>query len=151
MTKALSPSFAAEIIAKSLPDAVTGLADGALWVKSGSVLEVARLLKDSPELDLNFLSSVTGIDWYPTHFEVVYHLVSLTNNHGLVLKTKTADRANPVVPSVVSVWCGANLQEREVYDLMGISFAGHPNLKRVLLWDEFEGHPLRKDFVPGSR
>lgn len=150
MTKALSPSFAAGIVGSSIPNALPKVIEDTLWVERNSLLEVARLLRGAPEFDLDFLSSVTGVDWHPTHFELVYHLVSLTHNHSLVLKTRTSDRANPVVPSLVSVWCGANLQEREVYDLMGIGFSGHPNLKRVLLWDEFVGHPLRKDFVPGS-
>ena len=86
------------------------------------------------------------MDYYD-YFEVVYQLTSMKHNHSLVLKTRCYDRINPVVPSVVRLWRGADFQEREVYDLMGISFEGHPNLKRIALWQGFEGHPLRKDYL----
>jgi NADH:ubiquinone oxidoreductase subunit C len=81
------------------------------------------------------------------YFEVVYHLISLEHNHSLVLKTRCYDRDKPVVPSVVNLWRSADFQEREVYDLMGIIFDGHPNLKRLLLWEGFVGHPLRRDYL----
>ncbi len=80
-------------------------------------------------------------------FELIYHLLSMRRNHRVVLKTLWTGRGDPSMPSVTSVWRGADLQEREVWDLMGIRFEGHPNLKRVLLWEGFEGHPLRKDFL----
>ncbi len=68
-------------------------------------------------------------------------------NHSAILKTRCHTRDEPKVPSVVEVWRGADLQEREVWDLMGVHFEGHPNMKRILLWEEFPGHPLRKDFL----
>ena len=77
--------------------------------------------------------------------EVVYHLASLSHNHQLVLRV-WADHEEPEAPSVASVWRGAHLQEREAYDLLGIRFSGHPNLRRILLYEEFQGHPLRKDY-----
>ena len=93
------------------------------------------------------LSSVTSVDRI-SHFEVVYHLTSLQKNESLVIKINCGEgRIDPKVKSVISVWRGAELQEREIYDLMGIMFEGHPNMKRLLLWENFEGHPLRKDFV----
>ena len=89
---------------------------------------------------------VTSVDW-PQYFEVVYYLFGVAQpKEALVLKVRLADKANPVVPSLISVWPGADLQEREVYDMMGIRFDGHPNLRRILLWDGFEGWPLRKDY-----
>jgi hypothetical protein len=80
------------------------------------------------------------------HFDVVYVVSSLAKNHMLVFEAR-ASHDDPVVPTVNNVWMGANLQEREIYDLMGIVFSGHPNMKRIFLWDGFPGHPLRKDFL----
>ena len=87
----------------------------------------------------------TAVDYY-SYFEVIYRLESVGHNHSIVLKTRCYDRDNPTTPSLSGLWQGATLQEREVYDLMGIKFEGHPNLKRMFLWDGFEGHPLRKDW-----
>ena len=84
---------------------------------------------------------------YIEYFELVYHLLSMRKNHSAVIKTRVFDREAPSVPSVIDVWRGADLQEREIWDLMGVSFDGHPNMKRVLLWEGFEGHPLRKDYL----
>jgi NADH-quinone oxidoreductase subunit C len=95
---------------------------------------------------MDYLNNLTAVDRLD-YFEVVYHLSSLTHNHSLVLKTKCFGRDNPSVPSVVGLWRGADFQEREVYDLMGIAFSGHPNLKRILLWEGYPGHPLRRDYL----
>jgi len=119
--------------------------EGAFLVGGEHLPEVATYLRDRPDLPWDCLSSVTGVD-YPNYFEVVYHLYSVEKQVGpLVLKVRT-EKEDPVVPSLVSVWPGANFQEREVYDLMGIRFSGHPNLKRILLWEGYRGHPLRKDY-----
>ncbi|GAI86326.1 unnamed protein product, partial [marine sediment metagenome] len=117
-----------------------------LAIKSDSLLAVAAFLKDTPDLDFDYLNYITAIDYYD-HFEVVYQLISLEHNHSLVVRTRCYRRDNPVLPSVVSLWRGADLQEREIYDLMGIRFEGHPNMKRIALWEGFEGHPLRKDYL----
>lgn len=92
----------------------------------------------------NYLANLTAVD-YRDHFELVYHIYSIPDNRKLAVKADV-DHEQPIAPSAVSIWPTADWQEREVFDLMGISFAGHPNLKRVLLPEEFEGHPLRKDF-----
>lgn len=150
MTKQLSGPEVAQQIGEKFPDAITGSDETAVFVRSEALLEVARFIKES--LDLNYLNSITAVD-YIDYFELVYHLTSLENNHSIILKTKCHERENPKVPSVVSLWQGADFQEREIYDLMGISFEGHPNMKRIFLWDGFQGHPLRKDFpldVPGG-
>jgi len=109
------------------------------------LLSVATFLKDTPGLDFNYLAAITAVDYYD-YFEVVYQLTSLEHNHSLVVKARCYERDNPTLPSMVSLWRGADLQEREIYDLMGISFDGHPNLKRLFLWQGFKGHPLRKDY-----
>ena len=120
--------------------------DPAILVQADDLVELARHLRDDEEYD--YCSSITGVD-YPDRFEVVYHLYSTKKEGGPVTLKVTADREDPKVPSVVSIWPGANWQEREVWDLMGIRFEGHPNLTRVLMWEGFKGHPLRKDF-PGT-
>ncbi len=131
----------------ALPGAVEAWTPEAVRVRLDRLVEVARFLKTTPGLEFDYLVSVTAVDYYPYFFELVYHLVSMPHHHSLVLKTRTPDRERVVVPSLVGVWRSAELQELEIYDLMGIVFAGHPELRRIFLWDEFRGHPLRKDYV----
>jgi len=145
MTVSLAGWKVAKQITEHLPDTVSEASDEAVLVKSESLLEVAEYLKSSPELNFDYLTHITAVDYY-NHFELVYQLTSLRHNHSLVLKTRCYDRDKPAVPSVVSLWRGADFQEREIYDLMGIRFEGHPNLKPIVLWEGFEGHPLRKDY-----
>jgi len=150
MTKALSGSDTAKKIGEKFPDAVTGSDETSVIVRSKDVLEVARFLQES--LNLDYLNFIAGTD-YTDYLEVVYLLTSIKDNHSIVLKTRCEDRNHPTVPSVFSLWQGADFQEREIYDLLGIYFEGHPNMKRLFLWAGFEGHPLRKDFkleVPGG-
>lgn len=117
--------------------------DPAISVKADDLFEVASHLKEKQGYD--YLSAVTGVD-YPDRFEVIYHLYSMKEGPGPLILKVSASKEELEVPSLVSLWPGANFQEREVYDLMGIRFAGHPDLKRILLWEGYEGHPLRKDF-----
>jgi NADH-quinone oxidoreductase subunit C len=119
-------------------------ANGAL-VKPGSLLAVMKFLKTADGLEFDYINYVTAVDYY-NYFEVVYQLTSLKHNRSVVVKTRCYDRENPVLPSVYEIWQGADFQEREVYDLYGIKFEGHPNLKRILLWEGFDGYPLRKDW-----
>jgi len=146
MTVALSGKEIAAKLEEQFPGSIIESSQNNLVVKSESLLEVATFLKTTPGLDFDYLTSITAVDYYD-YFEVVYHLTSIKHNHSLVVKTRCYGRDNPVVPSVVSLWRGADLQEREIYDLMGISFNGHPNLKRIFLWEGFQGHPLRKDYL----
>ena len=146
MTVALSGKEIASQIEEKFPESIVESTPDYLVVESDALLAVAAFLKNTPGLDFNYLNYVTAIDYYD-HFEVVYMLSSLEHNHSLVMKTRCYDRQHPVLPSVVSLWQGADFQEREIYDLMGISFEGHPNMKRIFLWEGFEGHPLRKDFM----
>ena len=150
MTEPLSSSKVAQQIGEQLPDAVTGSDESAVFVRSESLLDVARFLKQ--DLDFDYLISITAVDFLD-HFDVIYHLRSIENNYSVVLRTRCDNSGSPHVPSVVSLWKGADFQEREIYDLMGITFEGHPNMKRIVLWEGYEGHPLRKDFhldVPGG-
>jgi len=145
VTKALQGTELGTKIGEKLPSAVVEADEGAVVVSGDSVLEVARFLRDTPGLDFDYLVAITAVD-YLDYFEVIYNLCSLEHNHSTVLKARLYDREDPLLPSLTPIWRGADLQEREVYDLMGIKFSGHPNLKRVLLWQGFQGYPLRKDF-----
>ena len=148
MTTQLRGEAVGQRLQATFPDAVTSWDDDVVRVKPDSIVEICQFLKDTPDLDMDFLSSITGVD-YVESFEVVYHLISLTHNHSVGLKTTLYGRDDVELPSVMGVWKGADLQEREVWDLMGIGFRGHPNMKRILTWEGFPGHPLRKDHLGG--
>ncbi len=132
-------------------DAIGALAgtgnDAAATVEPARIAEVCRFLRDEPALLFDCLSNLSGVD-YPKlgHIQVVYHLYSYRLGHWIVLKVN-ALRDDPVVPTVSDVWSAANWQEREVYDLLGVTFTGHPDLRRILMPEDWPGHPLRKDFV----
>jgi NADH-quinone oxidoreductase subunit C len=115
-------------------------------VKRERIVEVARFLKSEPGLEMDFLEDLTAIDWPKRNvIEVVYHLLSYTHRHAIVLKVET-DRAAPSVPTVEGVWKTTNWFEREIFDLFGVEFPGHPDLRRIMLPDDWVGHPLRKDY-----
>jgi NADH-quinone oxidoreductase subunit D/NADH-quinone oxidoreductase subunit C/D len=117
--------------------------DGYL-VPADKLIDFAVRIRD--DLGYDYLSSVTGVDYLPEEkMEVVYHAYQTSGGPALVFKVQV-ERSNPVVPSLVSVYPGADFQEREAWDLLGIRFTDHPNLQRILLWEGFEGHPLRKDW-----
>lgn len=141
-------------------------AQHSLLVGNDDLLRVATFLRD--QLAFDFLSNVTGVDWPDAKkadasavpdgegsaaeggfLEAVYHLYSTSKRVGpLVLRARTADRGeNAKIPSIVSVFRSAEFQEREIFDLFGIHFTGHPDLRRILMWDEFVDHPMRKDYV----
>ena len=146
MTVALNGEEIARKVTEAFPDSVAAADKAAVIVTNQSLYQVAEFLKNTPGLDFDYLNDLTAVD-YLDYLEVVYHLTSLKHNHSLVLKARCYEREAPVVPSVVKLWRAADFQEREVYDLMGISFEGHPNLKRLLLWEGFVGHPLRRDYL----
>ena len=139
-----------------------------------SLVSVATWLRDTPGMEFDFLSNATGVDWPDPKkaaavapaaegepdesaapredgfLEVVYHLFSTSRRVGpLVLRCRTANRSDAVdVPSLTPVFRSAEFQEREIFDLFGVKFAKHPDLRRILMWDEFTDHPMRKDYVP---
>jgi len=122
-----------------------------------ALLDVLHFCRDDDRLACAMLSDLTAVDYlkFPgredgPRFEVVYHLYSLTHNHRLRLKV-SVDEDDAVVPTVVSLWPIANWLEREVWDMFGIRFEGHPDLRRLLLYEEFAGHPLRKDYPINRR
>lgn len=134
-----------------VPGSVDRYVDDACYLKPETLVETMTALRDDPETDLVYLTNLCGVDFWD-HFEVVYHLNSFVRNLFATYKCETWDHDNPSVPSVTPVWHGAWMQEDEAYDLLGIKFPGHPNLYRILLWDGFPGHPLRKDWLsmPGG-
>ena len=146
MTIALSGKEIAGQLEEKYPGSIVESGQDYLVVKGDSLLAVLTFLKEIPELAFDYLNFVTAVDYYD-YFEVVYQLSSLEHNHSLVVKTRCYDRENPVLPSVVGLWHGADFQEREIYDLLGIKFDGHPNMKRIFLWEGFQGYPLRKDYL----
>ncbi len=146
MTIALSGKEVAAKLEQQFPTSIIESSEDSFLVKSESLFDIISFLKTTPELEFNYLSCITAVD-YLDYFEVVYFLTSMERNHSLVVKTRCYGRENLVVPSIVSLYEAANPQEREIYDLMGISFEGHPNMKRIFLWEGFQGHPLRKDYL----
>jgi len=123
----------------------TASPDGFLIVSPDNLLAAARCLHNPKGLDYEYLDMITAVD-YPDFFELVYRIQSLKKNEVVTIKT-LLKKENPAVPSLTALWPGANYQEREVYDLFGITFTGHPNLTRMMLWEGFQGYPLRKDYV----
>lgn len=150
MTKVLAGHDIAHRIEQKYSGAVDDAVPEFAMIKPERLLEVCAYLRDEPELDFKYLASVTGVDRLES-FEVVYHISSFQHNHRTVIKTSTAERESPKLPSVTSIWAGAHLQERETYDLMGILFDGHEDMRRIFLWEGFAGWPLRKDYlnIPG--
>lgn len=149
MTIALSGEQVAARLNAQFPGSIISSSPGSLEVKPENLLAVAGFLKSSPEFEFDYLACLTAVD-YQDYFEVIYQLASIKHNHSLVLRSRCYDRDNASLPSVVSVWRGADLQEREISDLFGITFEGHPNPKPLLLWEGFRGYPLRKDYVAWS-
>ena len=129
-------------------DAYEGVGgDDCAFVKLERILDVCRFLKDDPAMAMNLSPYITAVDYLgeEPRFEVVYNLYSTTQNHRARLRVKVPED-DPVVPSVTSVWRGADWFERYCFDLYGIRFSDHPDLRRLLMYDEFVGHPLRKDY-----
>jgi NADH-quinone oxidoreductase subunit C len=122
-------------------------------VDRSALREACALLREDAACPFNFLSDVTCVDWYPAEprFEVVYHLLSIPKKERVRLKVRL-NSSSPNVDSLCSIWPGANYFEREIFDLFGVRFAGHPYLRRIMMPEDWEGHPLRKDYpVEGYR
>jgi len=146
MTLAVAGSDLAKRIAAEHPGSVVSATNVDVSVTLASAHDVLGFLKDTEGLDFQFLNAVSAVD-YIEYFELIYHLTSLRRNASCVVKTRLNGREELVADTVTDLWKGAELQEREIWDLMGIHFEGHANMKRVLLWEGFPGHPLRKDFI----
>ncbi len=149
-----SPALRA--VLREFPDAVLAThaehGDATALVDAGSVVPIMRLLRDDAALQFEMLTDLCAADYLgaPLRFEVVYHLYSVTHNHRVRIKAQVPE--DPCqIDSIVEVWPAANWMEREVWDLYGVRFRNHPDLRRILLYEEFEGFPLRKDYPKEKR
>jgi NADH-quinone oxidoreductase subunit C len=151
VTLTLPGTQVAERIREAAPAAVRDATFDYVVLEPSTAFDAMRIIRDDAQLDGKFLVQMCSVDMI-TRIDVVYHFASLAQNHIFEVKVP-ADHEQPEVPSISPLWTGANLQEREIYDLMGVKFPGHPELTRLFLWDAFPGHPLRKDFMsmPGGR
>ncbi len=152
------------LIIQNFPKVVWEDATQSYVVPSTDLFELVHFLKTNPELQLDYASNVAGVDWLaakvkvknpdgteseverPGYLEVVYHFYSMARKHGPVSIRCRTNRDNPMVPSITPLFRSAEFQEREIYDLYGIRFSGHPDLRRILMWDEFQDHPMRRDY-----
>jgi NADH-quinone oxidoreductase subunit C len=141
-------------IEKKLPKAIFDWhnqhGDRTLIVNGSHILEISRILKE--DLGYDYLVDITCVDYLPRkpRFEIVYHYMNMATKAGLRVKIQS-DELHPEVASLTPLWLTANWLERETYDLYGVRFTGHPNLKRILLYEGFEGYPLRKDYPKQKR
>ena len=127
--------------------------DQTITVQKNALIKLFKFLRDDPALDFKFLMDLTAVDYLnrkDIRFEVVYHFYSLKHNHRLRVKVPVSED-DCTIDSVSSLWKTANWYEREVWDLYGIKFNGHPDMRRILLYEEFKGHPLRKDYPINKR
>jgi NADH-quinone oxidoreductase subunit C len=146
----------ATLIKTNFPDAIIGSGvfrnELTITIKKEFITDIAKFIKENHELDFNFLSDLCGVDRVEMDgvFEVVYHLYSIYKNHRLRLKVSIPSN-EPHISTVTGVWKTANWHEREAYDMFGIKFDNHPDLRKILMPDDFEGHPLRKSYPIDGR
>ena len=145
-------SAAVELLQAKFPNEVVEVVEfrgeTTIVVKPEKLVDICTALRDDPQTSFRYLSMIAGLDFLPDspRFAVVYNLYSHRYHNRLTLKTFLSDDAAPLVDSVVPVWSTANWHEREVYDMMGIRFKGHPDLRRILMPHDWVGHPQRKDY-----
>ena len=143
---------AADLLKKQFPSEIVEVeeyrGDTTVVVKPGRISDICTFLRDDPTVSFKYLSMIAGLDYSPAspRFAVAYNLYSHKNHDRLTLKAYLESDAAPAIDSVTKVWSTADWHEREAYDLMGIKFKGHPNLKRILLPADWKGHPLRKEY-----
>ncbi|RME64525.1 MAG: NADH-quinone oxidoreductase subunit C [Nitrospirae bacterium] len=148
----MEPLEIASLLKEKFPEEVREIKEFrgqvSVTVKRDRILEIMRFLKETPELDFDLLKDLCGVDYLgkkDVRFEVVYTLYSLKHKHMIRIKAEVPE-SDCEIDSVVPIWRGADWHEREAYDLFGIAFRGHPDLRRILLPENWEGHPLRKDY-----
>jgi NADH-quinone oxidoreductase subunit C len=141
-----------EVHAAALEATHAQLGDATAVVAAARLVDVMRFLRDDPACQFDMLTDLTAVDYLgeEPRFEMVYHLYSVPKNQRLRVKARVGERA-PEIATLCALWPSANWMEREVWDLYGIRFTGHPDLRRILLYEQFEGHPLRKDYPKEKR
>lgn len=153
-----------ELITQNFPKVVWEEATKTFVVPHEILLDVVNFLRTNPEFQMDYVSNVAGVDWLDKkekvkgadgvekevekkgYLEVVYHFYSMRKKGGQIGLRCRTDRQNPMVPSLTPLFRGAEFQEREIYDLYGVRFTGHPDLRRILMWDEYVDYPMRKDY-----
>jgi len=146
-----SPDQLQSAIERALPGVSVIVEGASLRVAPQDLLRICEWLKGAAGCQIDYVANLTAVDYPPERIDMVYHLCSMTKKHGPVTLKVTLPRANPVVSSLTPLYRGAEFQEREVYDLFGVRFEAHPDLRRILMWEGFEGHPMRKDYVPENQ
>ncbi len=141
---------------EEIKQSVTALFPGVTYDETGEFLNIlisstdlrplVLALRNNNEFSFDYLFCLTSVDW-KTHLTMVYHLLSKTHRHNIVVKAKISDTINPEIETVCDIWQTANFHEREVYDLFGVKFLHHPDLRRILLDEDWDGYPLRKNYV----
>ena len=145
-------SAAVDLLQEKFPDEVVEVVEfrgeTTIVVQPGKIVEICRTLRDDHNTGFKYLSMIAGLDFLPQspRFGLVYNLYSHKHHHRITLKTMLANDAAPAIDSVTKVWSTANWHEREAYDMMGIRFNGHPDLRRILMPGDWVGHPQRKDY-----
>jgi NADH-quinone oxidoreductase subunit C len=136
-----------EKFSKDILDYSISFGDETLLIKKERIFKIAKFLKETPELEYSLLLDITCVDYLgqEPRFELIYHVYSFRLNHRLRIKVKISEET-PVIESLTPLWKNANWLEREVFDMFGIKFKNHPDLRRILMYEEFEGYPLRKDY-----
>lgn len=136
----------------AIKDSHCDYGDETIFIDANHIPEVFNFLKANPACPFNLLLDICGVDYQgqDPRFEVVYHLYSVPSKARLRVRVKVPE-SNLQVPSVIQIWEAADWFEREAFDMFGLDFKGHPNLKRLLMWEEFKGHPLRKDYPLNKR
>ncbi len=141
-----------EVLADAVLETHAKLGDATAQIDASRIVDVARLLRDDPDLEFEMLTDLTCVDYIEQEprFEVVYHFYSVAKNRRVRIKARVAADACQI-DSLIDLYPSANWMEREVWDMYGVRFEGHPDLRRLLLYEEFEGHPLRKDYPKERR
>ena len=152
LIKGLEPTDIAEKIKEKFPEEVVEVTDFraqvSVIVKKDRIIDICRYLHDDPRLNFDHLHDLCGVDYHgkkEPRFEVVYNLYSIKYRHKIRVRAQVPEN-DPNIRTVTSIWAGANWHERECFDMFGIIFKGHPDLRRILLPEDWEGHPLRKDY-----
>ncbi|MBI5142372.1 MAG: NADH-quinone oxidoreductase subunit C [Nitrospirae bacterium] len=147
----MGPLQIAERIKEQFPDDVLGYTEFrdqvTVSVKRDNIVGICRYLHDDAEMGFDYPASLCGVDYMPREprFEVVYNLYSIKHRHRIVLKADVPE-SDPNIDTVTGIWTGVNWHERETFDMYGINFNGHPDMRRILMPEDWEGHPLRKDY-----
>lgn len=146
MTAVISAADVTVKLTGELSNSVIESKDNIILVKTDILPAFLGFLKNTAGLEFDYLADLTAVDYWD-YFELLYRLYSIVNNQSFIVKTRLVGRENLTAPSITNLYKGANYMEREIHDLFGIKFEGHPNMKSLFLWEGFKGYPLRRDYL----